>query len=116
MTKIRISSHKCGLTHTIFGRVEQNRIIIEIDTPCEKFSKLNPIEFHLHELPDNQDMLTLEMAGQTECSLECTRECALDCTRSCLIPSAVFNVCCMERELAETPVLESMECTVSELE
>ena len=30
----------CGFSHTIMGRVEGDRIIIRIETPCEKFREL----------------------------------------------------------------------------
>ncbi|KKG13671.1 hypothetical protein EO98_05555 [Methanosarcina sp. 2.H.T.1A.6] len=114
MIKINVSSCMCGFSHTIMGRVKGDRIIIKIDTPCEKFKELTYLEFPLQGLPDNQSNLTMEMERQTDCSLECTKECALDCTRGCLIPHAVFNICRIERKLPETPILESTEYTVSE--
>lgn len=101
MTKINVSSCICDLNHTVMGRVEGNRIIIKIDTPCEKFRELNCLEFSLEELPDSQSDLTLEMEKQINRSFECTRECALDCTRKCLIPPTVFNVCSIENELTK---------------
>ena len=121
MTKISVSSNFCGLIHTVMGRIEGDRIIIEIDTPCEKFREFTCLEFPIRELPDNQKNITLEMEKQINCSFECTRECALDCTRKCLIPPAVFNVCSTEKRLAEaklvnTPVLEVTEYTVSEFQ
>ncbi|MDD3246989.1 MAG: hypothetical protein PHF18_09100 [Methanosarcina sp.] len=116
MTKISVSSCMCGFSHTIMGRVEGDKIIIKIETPCEKFRELTCLEFPLEEMLENQSTLALEMERQTDCSLECTRECAMDCTRGCLIPHAVLNVCSMERELAEMPILESEEYTISELQ
>jgi hypothetical protein len=66
------------------------------------------------------------MERQINYSFECTRECALDCTRKCLIPSAVFNVCNIEKgiskkeivkvEFLKTPVLNITECTASEFQ
>jgi len=116
MTKISVSSCMCGFSHTIMGRVEGDKIIIKIETPCEKFRELTCLEFPIEEMPENHSNLALEMERQTDCSLECTRECALDCTRGCLIPHAVFNVCSIEKELAEMPILESEEYKVSELQ
>jgi hypothetical protein len=116
MTKISVSSFMCDFSHKIMGRVEGDRIIIKIETPCEKFRELTCLEFPLQELPENQSEITLELERQTGCSLECTRECALDCTRGCMIPNAVFNICSIEKELAEMPILESEEYTISELQ
>lgn len=121
MTKIKVSSCICGFIHTIMGRGEGDKIIIKIETPCEKFRELSCLEFPLQGLPENQNDLTLELERQTDCSLECTRECALDCTGQCLIPSAVFDVCIIEKELAEarlvkTPFLEVTEYTASEFQ
>lgn len=99
MTKISVSSRICGLSHTVTGRTEGDRIIIEIDSPCEKFREFTFLEFPLQGLPDSQDSITLEMEKQINCSFECTKECALDCTRKCLIPGAVLNVCSIENEL-----------------
>lgn len=101
MTKIILSSRICGLSHKVTGRTEGDRIIIGIDSPCEKFRKFTFLEFPLQELPDSQDNITLEMERQINCSFECTRECALDCTRKCLIPGAVFKVCSIENELTK---------------
>jgi len=100
MTKMKVSSYICGITHTITGKVEGEKIIIEIDTPCEKFKDLSRLEFPLQDTYDTQDKLSLEMAKKTECNMEC----ALDCTQDCLIPPAVFNVWSIEKENAtETP-------------
>lgn len=131
MTKISVSSRICGIKHTVKGRVEGSKVIIEIDTPCEKFrdfayleipvQELSEKELSDKELSDKEVNLTIEMERQMNCSLECTKECALDCTGKCLIPSAVLDVCSIERELAEarfvkTPFLEVSEYTASELE
>lgn len=121
MTKINVSSHICCSNHTVMGRIEGDRIIIQIETPCEKFRGLTCLEFPLRKLPDNQSSLTLEMERQMDCSLECTRECALDCTRECLIPPAVLDVCSIEKELAETKLAkvlfpEFAESTTSEFQ
>ncbi len=100
MTKISVSSCICDFNHTVMGRVEGNRIFVQIETPCEKFRESNCLEFPLYEFPKNKSNLILEMEGQMGCSLKCTEECALDCTRQCLIPPAVLKVCNIESELA----------------
>lgn len=119
MIKIRVSSCMCGFCHTVTGRVKGGRIIVKIDTPCEKFRELTCLEFPLRELPENQSELTLELERQTDCSFECTRECALDCTRGCLIPNAVLNALSIgknlaKKKLAETEIVE-VEIAGSEL-
>lgn len=121
MTQISISSRVCGTDHTIKGRVEGGRIIIEIDTPCEKFREFACLEIPVQELSDIEKNLISEMERQMNCSFECTKECALDCTMHCLIPSAVFDVFSIEKELAEvrllkTPFLEVSKCTASDYE
>lgn len=108
MTKISVSSCICNSIHTITGRVKGDRIIVQIDTPCEKFKESNCLEFPLCQLPENQNNLILEMEGQMDCSFKCTRECALDCTRQCLIPPAVLSVCSIEYELAKKELTESV--------
>lgn len=112
MTKMKVSSYICGITHTITGKVEGDRIIIEIDTPCEKFRDLSRLEFPLEEMCDTQDKLYLEMAKKTECNMEC----ALDCTQDCLIPPAVFNVCSIEKENATATPFDSLRVISPEFE
>ncbi len=112
MTKIKVSSSICGINHTIMGRVEGDKIIVEIDTSCEKFREIPHLEFPLQELSDTQDKLTMEMSRKTECCFEC----ALDCTRKCLIPSAVFNVCSIEKENAAAIPFDSIRGISSEFE
>ncbi|WP_440945688.1 DUF6951 family protein [Methanosarcina sp. T3] len=114
MIKISISSCMCGFSHKITGRVKGSRIIIKIDTPCEKFRELTYLDFPLQELPENRSELTLELERQTDCSLECTRECALDCTRGCLIPNAVLNAVSIGKKLAKKKLVEA-EITGSEI-
>ncbi len=126
MTKISVSSRICGSRHKITGKIEGDKIVIKIDTCCEKFKEQDSLEFPLHKLPENQRNIIQEMERQVKCSFECTRECALDCTRGCLIPPAVLNVCSIERrlvkkeivkvELIKAPLLDIAECTASELQ
>jgi hypothetical protein len=110
MIKIRVSSCMCGFCHTVTGRVKGGRIIVKIDTPCEKFRELTCLEFPLRELPENQSELTLELERQTDCSFECTRECALDCTRGCLIPNAVLNAVSIGKNLAKKEACRNRNC------
>jgi hypothetical protein len=121
MTEIKVYSRICGINHKVKGRIEGDKIIIEVETPCEKFREFAYLEIPVQALPDKEMNLITEMERQMNCSLECTRECALDCTGECLIPSAVFDICSIERELTEsrlvkTPFLEVGECTVSDYE
>ncbi|AKB35370.1 hypothetical protein MSSAC_0780 [Methanosarcina siciliae C2J] len=118
MIKMRVSSCMCSFCHTVTGKVKGDRIIIKIDTPCEKFRNLTCLEFPLQELPENQSELILELERQTDCSFGCTRECALDCTRRCLIPDAVLNAVSIgkrlaKKKLAETEIMK-VEITSSE--
>ncbi len=112
MTEMKVSSYICGITHTIMGRVEGDRIIIEIDTPCERFRDLSHLEFPLQEMYDTQEKLSLEMARKTECNMEC----ALDCTQDCLIPPAVFNVCSIEKEHATATPFDNIRVISPEFE
>jgi len=121
MTEISVSSRICGTIHTVKGRAEGNKIIIEIDTPCEKFREFASLEIPVQDLSDIEKNLITEMERQINCSLECTKECALDCTEQCLIPSAVLDVFSIEKGLAgkkivETPFLEVAGFAASELE
>jgi len=126
MTKISVSSCICDSNHTITGRVEGDRIIVQINTPCEKFREFDCLEFALYKLPEDRSNLIMEMEGKMGCSLNCTKECALDCTRQCLIPTAVFSVCSIENELgkkehtesalAKASFVEATEYTSSEIQ
>lgn len=47
MTKISLYSRICGLSHTVTGRIDRDRIIVEIETPCEKFRDFTSLKFPL---------------------------------------------------------------------
>lgn len=36
MTEVTVHSKVCGFTHKVCGKMEGDKIIIDIDTPCEK--------------------------------------------------------------------------------
>lgn len=101
MVKVCVFSRICSVSHDVIGKIEGSRIVIKIDTPCEKFRKHFHLEFPLHKLPQSKCDIIQEMERQIKCSFECSKECALDCTEQCLIPPAVLEVCNMEKGLVK---------------
>lgn len=96
MAKMSISSHMCGYTHTIREKIERDKIIVEIESPCEKFSGVSHLELPFMEISDTQDRRILETTGNRE----------LDCAQVCPIPHAVPDIYRIENELKTDLLLQ----------
>ncbi|WP_342305431.1 hypothetical protein [Methanolobus sp. ZRKC5] len=84
MTEVKVNSKICGFTHIIKGRKDGKKIIVDIDTQCEKIKKTSHLEVDMMDLFDIKDNLIMEKAKEARCS------------STCLVPCAVMHVCCIE--------------------
>ncbi|WP_319507924.1 DUF6951 family protein [uncultured Methanolobus sp.] len=84
MTEVKVNSGICGFTHIVRGRKDGQKIIVDIDTPCEKIKKMSHLEVGMMDLFDIKDNLVMEKAKDVRC------------TATCLVPCAVMHVCCIE--------------------
>lgn len=44
MSEVTVNSTLCGFIHKISGRKQGNKIIIDIETPCEKIKEFSHME------------------------------------------------------------------------
>ncbi|QLC50165.1 hypothetical protein HWN40_07875 [Methanolobus zinderi] len=86
MTEVRVNSRICGFTHIVRGKRDGKKIIVDIDTPCEKIKKMSHLEVDMMDLFDIKDNLVMEKAKEARC------------TPTCLVPCAVMHVCCIEAD------------------
>lgn len=84
MTEVKVNSRICGFIHVIRGRKEGQKIIVDIDTPCEKIKKMSHLEVDMMDLFDIKDNHVMEKAKGARC------------TATCLVPCAVMHACCIE--------------------
>ncbi|KGK97724.1 hypothetical protein LI82_08055 [Methanococcoides methylutens] len=84
MTKITVDSTICGFTHTITGQLEGDKVIIDIDTPCEKIKEFSHMEVPTMEIFGIDDNYVIRKAKDAKCS------------STCLIPCAVLHMCNLE--------------------
>ncbi len=86
MTEVKVNSGICGFIHIVRGRKDGQKIIVDIDTPCEKIKKMSHLEVDMMDLLDIKDNLVMEKAREARC------------TATCLVPCAVMHVCCIESD------------------
>lgn len=84
MTEVTVNSRICDFTHKLHGSMKGDKIIIDIDTPCEKISKLSHLEVPMMETMDVKDNYVMDRAKEAKC-----------CS-NCLVPCAVLNLCKLE--------------------
>jgi hypothetical protein len=84
MTEVKVNSNICGFTHIIRGIKDGQKIIVDIDSPCEKIKKTSHLEVDMMDLFDIKDNHIMEKAKEAKCS------------STCLVPCAVMHVCCIE--------------------
>lgn len=84
MTEVTVRSNVCDFTHKVCGKIDGDKIIIDIDTPCEKVRKMSHLEVPMMDLFDIKDNYVMQKAQEAECSV------------TCLLPCAVLHVCCLE--------------------
>jgi hypothetical protein len=84
MTEITVYSNVCDFTHKINGKLDGDKIIIDIDTPCQKVKRISHLEVPMMDLFDIKDNCVMQKAQEAQCS------------STCLVPCAVLHVCCLE--------------------
>ncbi|SET00640.1 hypothetical protein SAMN04488587_1902 [Methanococcoides vulcani] len=84
MTKITVDSVICGFTHTINGKLNDDKIIIDIESPCEKIKGFSHMEVPMMEIFGIDDNYVIRKAKDAKCS------------STCLIPCAVLHMCSLE--------------------
>lgn len=84
MTEVTVNSTLCGFVHTIHGSKKGNKIIVDIETPCEKIKKFSHMKIPMMEILDIKDNYVIDRAQEAGCS------------SNCLVPCAVLNLCRLE--------------------
>ena len=84
MSEATVNSTICGFVHKINGRMGGNKIIIDIETSCEKIKQMSHMEVPMMEIFDIKDNYVMERAQEAKCS------------SNCLVPCGVLNVCRIE--------------------
>ena len=84
LTEITVNSTLCGFVHKIRGNKKGSKIIVDIETPCEKIQKLTHMEIPMMETMDIKDNYVTDRAKEAKCSA------------NCLVPCAVLNLCKLE--------------------
>ncbi|MDK2891820.1 hypothetical protein [Methanohalophilus sp.] len=84
MTDLTVNSTICGFVHEIHGERKGDKIIINIDTPCEKIQQMSHLEVPMMEILDIKDNYVMEKAKEAKCS------------SNCLVPCGILNLCRIE--------------------
>jgi hypothetical protein len=84
MTEVTVKSNVCGFTHKVRGKMEGDKVIIDIDTPCQKVKRISHLEVPMMDLFDIKDNCVMQKAQEAQCS------------STCLVPCAVLHVGLME--------------------
>jgi hypothetical protein len=84
LTEITVNSTICGFVHKIRGSKEGKKIIVDIETPCEKIKKFSHMEIPMMEILDIKNNYVIDRAQEAKCS------------SNCLVPCAVLNLCRIE--------------------
>ncbi|WP_440951629.1 DUF6951 family protein [Methanococcoides sp. FTZ1] len=95
MTKITVDSAICGFTHTVTGHLDGDRIIIDIDSPCEKIREISHLEVPMMEIFGIDDNYVIRKAKEAKCS------------STCLVPCAVLHMCSLEAGFMSKNLAES---------
>jgi hypothetical protein len=84
LTEFAVNSTLCDFVHKIHGNRKGNKIIVDIETPCEKINKISHMEIPMTEILDIKNNYVIDRAQEAKC-----------CS-NCLVPCAVLNLCRME--------------------
>ncbi len=84
MSKITVNSTICDFTHKVCGELKGDKIIVDIETPCEKIKEISHLEVPMMGTLDIKDNYVIERAKEAKiCS-------------NCLVPCGVLNICKLE--------------------
>lgn len=84
MTEATVNSRICGYVHKVSGKIDGNKIIIDIKTPCNVVKNISHMEVPLERILGRTNNYVLEMAAHAPCC------------DTCLVPCAVLHVCRLE--------------------
>ena len=84
MSEVTVNSTICDFVHKIHGSKQGNKIIVDIEIPCEKIKKFSHMEIPIKEILDIKDNYVMDRAQEAKC-----------CS-NCLVPCAVLNLCRLE--------------------
>ncbi|WP_440952235.1 DUF6951 family protein [Methanococcoides sp. FTZ1] len=84
MTDVIVNSTICDFVHKIHGELKGDKIIIDIESPCEKIQQMSHLEVPMMEILDIKDNYVMEKAKEAKCS------------SNCLVPCGILNVCRIE--------------------
>ncbi len=84
MTNVTVNSTVCGFVHHIHGVLDGDKIIIDIDSPCDKIQNMSHMEIPMMQILDIKDNYVIERAQKEKCS------------SNCLVPCGILNVCRIE--------------------
>lgn len=96
MTEVTVNSRICGFTHKIKGKMEGDKVIVDIDTPCEKVKEFSHLEVPMMDLFDIKDNCVMQNAKEA------------DCTSICLVPCGVMHVCRIEAGLLSKTLVQNV--------
>lgn len=84
MTEVTVNSNICGYVHKVSGKIDGNKVAIEIKTPCNVVKNIAHMEVPLMKILTMKDNYVLEKAADAPCC------------DTCLVPCAVLHVCRLE--------------------
>lgn len=101
-TEVKVNSRICDHIHSVRATKDGKKIIVEVDTSCEKIKQMSGLEVSKMELFDMKDSSIMERAKES-------KVCA-----TCIVPAAVMTACHIEtgfisKNLAERAGSVSME-------
>lgn len=87
MSEAIVNSTICGFVHHIKGELKGDKILIDIDTDCNKIKNMSPMEIPMKETFDIKENYVINKAQELKCS------------SNCLVPCGILNICRLESGL-----------------
>ncbi|MBP2031207.1 hypothetical protein J2755_002170 [Methanohalophilus levihalophilus] len=84
MTDVTVNSTICDFVHEIHGELKDGKIIVDIESPCEKIQQMSHMEIPMMEILDIKENYVMEKAKEAKCS------------SNCLVPCGILNLCRVE--------------------
>ena len=84
MSEVIVNSTICDFVHKIHGSKQGSKLVVDIETPCEKIKQISHMEVPIKEILDIKDNYVMNRAQEAQC-----------CS-NCLVPCAVLNLCRLE--------------------
>ena len=97
MTDVTVNSTICGFVSEIHGELKGDKVVIDIDTPCEKVKQISHLEVPKMEVFDIKDNYVMDKAKEAKC-----------CS-TCLVPCAILHACKIESEFISKSLVKKSE-------